>query len=246
MNDTYQSPQPNSTNPYYGQLKIALAVLNASQQPGMGGGGLGHIYHVFLPKGVDTCMEPGFGPPNGHCYSPDNGNTFFFCAYHGAFTATVNNQRQTFLYTDRAVPRRQRLPQQRPQPAAAQRVAQHRPRRPGLLDALTRALRDDQRPAAQRLVQRLSDGNEIGDLCASFDNFVTVNGHPYVLQSEYSDLHHICISGNLSNTAQTPQADPVHSTPTDRNHATSLGGRPPGLVSFADVRGASAARARAL
>src|SRR5579871_2281451 len=41
--------------------------------------GYGHIYHVFLPKGVDTCFDPSLG---GGCYSPDNFSTFVFCAYH--------------------------------------------------------------------------------------------------------------------------------------------------------------------
>lgn len=42
----------------------------------MSGSGYGHIYHVFLPKGVDHCFD------EGPCYSPDNFGTFAFCAYH--------------------------------------------------------------------------------------------------------------------------------------------------------------------
>ena len=41
--------------------------------------GYGHIYHVFLPQGVDECFDSTFSV----CYSPDNPDTFFFCAYHG-------------------------------------------------------------------------------------------------------------------------------------------------------------------
>jgi len=43
-------------------------------------GGYGQIYHVFLPQGTDECMNAGLTV----CYSPDNGPTFFFCAYHGS------------------------------------------------------------------------------------------------------------------------------------------------------------------
>src|SRR5438477_602493 len=38
-----------------------------------GGAGLGHVYHVFLPQGVDTCFDEGL------CYSPDNFATFGMC-----------------------------------------------------------------------------------------------------------------------------------------------------------------------
>jgi len=43
--------------------------------------GYGHIYHVFLPKGVDTCFDL-----TNICYSPDNLPSFVFCAYHGSVT----------------------------------------------------------------------------------------------------------------------------------------------------------------
>ncbi len=43
--------------------------------------GPGHIFHIFLPQGVDTCFQG-----NSVCYSPDNLSTFGFCAYHSATT----------------------------------------------------------------------------------------------------------------------------------------------------------------
>jgi hypothetical protein len=46
-----------------------------------GVGGYRHIYHLFLPPGVDTCFDPPF---DNQCYSPDNPATFVFCAYHGS------------------------------------------------------------------------------------------------------------------------------------------------------------------
>jgi len=42
------------------------------------GSGYGHIYHLLLPQGMDTCAS--FG-----CYQPDLGN-IGFCAYHGSVT----------------------------------------------------------------------------------------------------------------------------------------------------------------
>ena len=44
--------------------------------------GYGHIYHVFLPPGTDECFDATFST----CYSPDNPNTFYFCAYHSSAT----------------------------------------------------------------------------------------------------------------------------------------------------------------
>lgn len=45
-----------------------------------GATGYGHIYHVFLPPGQDQCFDSTFS----QCYSPDNLNTFFYCAYHSS------------------------------------------------------------------------------------------------------------------------------------------------------------------
>lgn len=42
--------------------------------------GYGHIFHVFLPPGQDECFDSTFTV----CYSPDNVNTFFYCAYHSS------------------------------------------------------------------------------------------------------------------------------------------------------------------
>ena len=44
--------------------------------------GLNAQYHIFLPPGIDTCFDQ-----YGECYSPDNLNSFFFCAYHTAAIA---------------------------------------------------------------------------------------------------------------------------------------------------------------
>jgi hypothetical protein len=44
------------------------------------GTGLGHIYNVFLPKGVDECIFPAF------CFSPDNNATWIYCGHHASIT----------------------------------------------------------------------------------------------------------------------------------------------------------------
>lgn len=44
--------------------------------------GYEHIFHVFLPPGQDEC----FTSAATACYSPDNPNSFAFCAYHSSAT----------------------------------------------------------------------------------------------------------------------------------------------------------------
>lgn len=46
---------------------------------GANAAGLGHMYNIFLAPGLDTCFDL-----STVCYSPDNGSTFAFCAYHAA------------------------------------------------------------------------------------------------------------------------------------------------------------------
>jgi len=50
----------------------------------LGKTGYGHIYHVFLPQGTDECFDSTFS----ECYSPDNFNTFYYCAYHSSVDFT--------------------------------------------------------------------------------------------------------------------------------------------------------------
>lgn len=54
---------------------VVHAVASAAGQSGYG-----HIFHVFLPPGQDECFDSTFTV----CYSPDNVNTFAFCAYHSS------------------------------------------------------------------------------------------------------------------------------------------------------------------
>jgi len=60
-------------------LSFVHAVASAT-----GGNGYGHIFHVFLAPGQDECFDSTFSV----CYSPDNLDTFFFCAYHGSVDFT--------------------------------------------------------------------------------------------------------------------------------------------------------------
>jgi hypothetical protein len=208
---SFASNPIGGSNPYLGQLAIWLQVLNAAGPPGqptsLGGGGLGHIYHVILTQNVDTCFEDPPGTPTQTCYSPDVPGDFAFCGYHGAFTASNSNGRQTYLYTvepygDVSGCRPQLYHQPLPNGSSTPGVNPADPLYGTLSHELFETITD---PLGGGWWNNLF-GYEIGDLCVDFDNFVTVNGHRYVLQSEYSDINHLCVSANLTSPAQTPQS----------------------------------------
>ena len=161
------------------------------------GNGFGHIYHVFLPKGVDMCLYP-FGPTGPpQCYSPDNPNTFYFCAFHGSVTFSDAVGHVLF-----SVEPYQDAPGCSVPPTG---TANNQ-----LIDSTNNVL-------SHETFEALSDpdgyswwvqaftfayGNEIGDLCERSGQFgqnfywkygqVELNGHPYTVQPEYSNQLHGC------------------------------------------------------
>lgn len=206
ISPTYASPRPGSTNPYYGQLSILLQVLAAAPNisgDGSDGSGYGHIYHVFLPQNVDTCFENPLGTPTTTCYSPDHGSTFFFCAYHGSFTSSGKEYLYSVEpYQDvsgcRNNVRNQTLPN-RVSPTVD-------PADPGYSTLSHEMFETINDPDLNAWWNNFTQGDEIADLCADFDNFVSINGQTYVLQSEWSDIDHLCVSANLTGAPQTPQS----------------------------------------
>jgi hypothetical protein len=141
------------------------------------GGGMENIYHVFLPKGTDVCLY-------GACYSPDNQNTFFFCAYQGVqnfpdvgFVLYTVEPYQNVQYCQEA------LPSPNGQLADSTYTA--------LLHEVFETITDPGVfPFAY--VNALT-GLEIGDLCvspqdssgATMDPTLKLNGHPYAVQLVY-------------------------------------------------------------
>jgi hypothetical protein len=209
ISPTYASPRPGSTNPYYGQLSILLQVLAAAPNisgDGSDGSGYGHIYHVFLPQNVDTCFESPLGTPTTTCYSPDNGATFFFCAYHGSFTSSG----KVYLYSVEPYQDVNGCRNQTHNQTLPNRVSPTvDPADPGYSTLSHEIFETINDPRGNAWWNNFTQGEEIADLCADFDNFVTINGAPYVLQSEYSDINHLCVSANLAGPAQTPQQSPA-------------------------------------
>lgn len=146
------------------------------------GSGLGHLYHIFLPKGVDTCFD------GGPCYSPLILGTFGFCAYH--FTVTFADIGTVYFTVEpfQDVPGCQ-VPASGPTPPNGQladstfNVLSHE---------LFEAISDPDTITGFRAFHALDFGAEIGDLCFAEPRLVTLNGHLYDTQLEYSDHYHAC------------------------------------------------------
>ena len=157
-----------------------------------GGVGLNHIYHIFLVPGQDVCFDSTFT----QCYSPDNLNTFAFCAYHGSVSDSAGNVVLYSVEPYQDVPGCDVGPDTPNGQVAdsTNNVLSHE-----TIETITD-------PLGNAWWNSLDIGlfyEEIGDECT----FVTTNGaywspslvhlakHKYVIQPEYSNAQHACSTG---------------------------------------------------
>jgi hypothetical protein len=147
------------------------------------GTGYGHIYHIFLPKGVDVCFTG-----TTICYSPDNLPTFVFCAYHGSVDFTDIGH---VLFSVEPF-----------QDVAGCSITQPSPNG-SLIDSTSSTL-------AHETIETITDPDgtawialnslgvifeEIGDLCLSpsgIEATSILDGKAYEIQSMYSNKFHAC------------------------------------------------------
>lgn len=153
------------------------------------GTGYGHIYHVFLPKGVDTCFDQ-----TSVCYSPDNPSSFFFCAYHGSVDFADIGHVILSIEPYQNVPGCQAAP---PDPNGILADSTNSVLSHELIESITDPDPGSGWVAAKSL---LALGAEIGDLCEPLGNnnaqfldpVISLNGHNYEIQTEYSNKFHAC------------------------------------------------------
>jgi len=138
--------------------------------------GYTNIYHVFLPKGTDMCIDA------THCYSPNNPSTFTFCAFHGAVDFVVSaTETLHVLYT----------------------VEPYQAVSACLLPTETRVIDATASALSHEFFETITDpdldawfnaltGNEVGDLCFGFRFSDEVGRRSYVVQEEYSNDIHDC------------------------------------------------------
>lgn len=148
------------------------------------GVGYTHIYHIFLPSGVDVCFTG-----TSECYSPDNPNTFYFCAYHGSVTFSDIGH---VLFTVEPYQNVNGCSVAQPSPNGA------------LIDSTSNVLGHetletitDPDPPNAWVAQATGYvlGAEIGDLCETptFSyKTVALNGKNYEVQPVYSNTYHGC------------------------------------------------------
>ena len=140
--------------------------------------GYTHEFHVFLPPGVDHCFDY-----SAQCYSPDNPATWTFCAYHGSVTFTDLGH---VVYSVEPY--------------------QGSPGTPICYASTVSLANATDGTLSHEFFESVSDpdtngwwnsfsGNEIGDECVESAvpaASLTLNGHAYVVQKEYSNLVHGC------------------------------------------------------
>ena len=143
--------------------------------------GYATIYHVFLPKGTDTCFDR-----SRDCYSPDHNRTFDFCAYH-----------ESVAFKDVSEPVIVSI-------EPYQKVAGCESRASAGAGALTNSTAST---LGHETFESITDPGppfawfnftfyeEVADLCETFEWKISLNGTAYSLQPMYSNKYHACSDG---------------------------------------------------
>jgi hypothetical protein len=171
-----------------GQSELLGAVHDAAAALGTPSGH-GNEFHIFLPKGVDTCFDQ-----TSTCYSPDNPPSFFFCAYHGSVTFSDIGHVLFSVEPYQNVNGCQAGP---PNPNGILADSTNSVLSHELIETIT----DPDGNAWIANNSLIASGAEIGDLCERgvpsgkpfFDDpILFLNGRKYQLQLEYSNRFHAC------------------------------------------------------
>jgi hypothetical protein len=176
---------PTFVSNVVGQNDILAAVHAAARTMGTG---YGNIYHVFLPKGVDTCFDL-----TSICYSPDNLGSFVFCAYHGSVTFSDIGHTLFTVIPFQTTAGCNAAP---PNPNSIIIDSTNSTLSHELIETIT----DPDPPSGWiSLTGAATAGLEIGDLCQALGNgqgasdpTLSLNGKPYQLQLEYGNKFHAC------------------------------------------------------
>lgn len=157
--------------------EILAIVDEASKQLGTG---YNHVYHVFLPPGVDTCMSQ-----SNQCYSPDNDSTWEFCAYHVSVDLPSN---QHVLYTVEPY----QVVQGCSVAGNTDSTELNNSTDSSLSHELFETITDPDSNGWLAIAQAVK-GQEIGDLCEGKNFPMVLGGITYSVQLEYSNAAHACM-----------------------------------------------------
>lgn len=151
--------------------------------------GYGHIYHVFLPPGTDECFDSSFT----ECYSPDNNDTFFYCAYHGSADFKDIGHVIYSVEPSQNIPGCQDTQTQNgPLPNSSLIDSTNDTLSHELIEAIT----DPDLDAWWNELNLVEFGQEIADECIFLDGPAEfqVEGRKYAAQLEYSNAAHACVA----------------------------------------------------
>ena len=167
------------TKLFYGN--VLLAVLHAALVKNGKLAGYANMYHIFLPKGTDTCFDR-----SRACYSPDHPHTNNFCAYHESVAfadipetviVSVEPYQDVGFCASRASSGASALTNSTSSTLAHE-----------TFEAVT-----DPGPAFAWF--NFTFDSEAADLCETFQWKISVSGTQYSLQPMYSNAYHACAAG---------------------------------------------------
>ena len=138
--------------------------------------GFGHLYHIFLPKGTDTCFDF-----SAQCYSPDYARTMAFCAYHGAVRFSDVG---TVIYS---IEPYQDIPGCKTAKSSGASELTN-----STISTLAHETFESITDPGFKLAWYNFQGGEIGDECEFFVSRVKVGGKVYNSQPMYSNAYHAC------------------------------------------------------
>ncbi len=158
-----------------------LSVVHAALTKNGMQAGYATIYHVFLPKGTDTCFDR-----SRSCYSPDHRRTFDFCAYHES-VAFKDVSKAVIV----SIEPYQKVPGCESRASAGASALTNSTA--STLGHETFESITDPGPAFAWF--NFTFFEEVADLCETFEWKISVNGTAYSLQPMYSNEYHACADG---------------------------------------------------
>jgi len=171
-----------------------MAVVAYALAAASGDFGLNHVYHLFLPPGQDVCFDSTFSV----CYSPDNQDTWHFCAYHSAAEDANGN---IALFTVIPFVNAPGCNVRPGTPNGQKADSTNNTLSHELIETVTDPFGD----AWWNQVNLLLFGEEIADECIfeyfteteafSDPSLVRLNHKLYAIQPEYSNRQHACSTG---------------------------------------------------
>lgn len=168
-----------------------LSIVHAVAK-GIAGGGYNHIYHIFLPKGIDYCST-GTILPLGDCNASATSPNPAFCAFHDSVvfsdigeTIFTFEPFQDTNFCDVNGPTNPTAPT----PNGIQNDSTFSTLSHETSEAITDP--DPFIPGLAWYDMNVGVNGEIGDLCAYIPETTSLNGKLYKLQREYSNAQHGC------------------------------------------------------